>query len=141
MTTVAYNHKDKEIAVDSRFSRGDIISTDTGIKVFKEKGITFVCAGLTSDYKSLIEMWFSMESKDSLMCSAFVIDNGVVYEFGLASDGGISKEALIENLCKGSGEFWAMAAMDFGCSAKDAVKYAMTRDMYTGGKIRVIKVK
>jgi len=39
MTTVAYNHKDKEIAVDSRFSRGDIISTDNGIKVFKEKGV------------------------------------------------------------------------------------------------------
>jgi len=141
MTTVAYNHKDKEIAVDSRFSRGDIISTDNGIKVFKEKGVTFVCAGLTSGYKSLIEMWFSMESKESLMCSAFVVDNGVIYEFGLDSDGVLSKEALSENLCKGSGEFWAMAAMDFGCSAKEAVKYAMTRDMYTGGKIRVIKVK
>jgi len=75
------------------------------------------------------------------MCSAFVVDNGVIYEFGLDSDGVLSKEALSENLCKGSGEFWAMAAMDFGCSAKEAVKYAMTRDMYTGGKIRVIKVK
>ena len=41
----------------------------------------------------------------------------------------------------GSGSSFALSAMDFGKSAKDSVKYAMTRDIYTGGKIKVIKVK
>lgn len=39
----------------------------------------------------------------------------------------------------GSGKGWAMSAMDFGKSAKGAVKYAQTRDVYTGGKIQVVK--
>lgn len=140
MTTIAYNHKDKEIAVDSRFTRGDRISTDKGVKVAKRGGVTFVLAGFTEGYGSLIDMWFDGEPRKDIECSAFVVDCSLVYEFGINHDGLISKEPLNENLSKGSGEDWALAAMDFGCSARDAVKYAMTRDVYTGGKIRVIKV-
>lgn len=141
MTTIAYNHKDKEIAVDSRFTRGDIISTDKGNKVIKKSGVTFVCAGLSAQYDLLVGMWFSSEPVKDIGCHAFVIDRGVVYDYGLDNNGEISKEKLDENLGKGSGQDWALAAMDFGCSAKDAVKYAMTRDVYSGGKVKVIKVK
>ena len=141
MTTVAYNHKDKEIAVDSRFTRGDVISTDKGIKIIKKNGVTFVCAGLSAQYGLLADMWFDDLAVKGLECHAFVVDKGVVYDFGLDNDGRISKERLDENLSKGSGQDWALAAMDFGCNAKDAVKYAMTRDIYTGGTVKVIKVK
>lgn len=41
----------------------------------------------------------------------------------------------------GSGENWAMAAMDLGYSAKEAVRYAITRDRGTGGKIHTIHTK
>ena len=141
MTTIAYNHKDKEIAVDSRFTRGDVISTDKGVKVLKKGGVIFVCAGLSAQYQNIVDMWFTCEAVKDLRCSAFVVDNGVVYDYGIDCDGEISKEAIDENLSKGSGEIWALAAMDFGRSAKDAVKYAMTRDIYTGGTVKVIKVK
>jgi 20S proteasome alpha/beta subunit len=140
MTTIAFNYKDKEIAVDSRLTRGDMISTDSGNKIFKKDGVVFIVAGETNHSKSLVDMWFSGEVDVSLNCSAFVVCNGEVYDFGLDADKNIAKELVDENLTKGSGDLWAHAAMDFGCSAKDAVKYAMTRDVYTGGKVRVIKV-
>lgn len=141
MTTIAYNHKDKEIAIDSRFTRNDIISTDSGIKVIKKDGVTFACAGSSHEYHKLVEMWFSEDAKLKPDCIALVVFNGDVYNFGLDCDGCILKEKLDESLADGSGGVWAMAAMDFGCSARDAVKYAKTKDIYTGGKIRVIKVK
>lgn len=41
----------------------------------------------------------------------------------------------------GSGGDFAMAAMMGGADAREAVKIASKLDPYTGGKIRVIKVK
>lgn len=40
----------------------------------------------------------------------------------------------------GSGAAYALAAMDMGASAEDAVRAAMKRDIYTGGKVRAMKV-
>lgn len=41
----------------------------------------------------------------------------------------------------GSGGDFALAAMDFGRNAKQAVKYAMDRDSGTGGKIQSVKLR
>ena len=38
----------------------------------------------------------------------------------------------------GSGSAYAIAAMDMGASAEDAVRAAMKRDIYTGGTIRSV---
>ncbi len=141
MTTIAYNHKDGEIAVDSRFTRGEMISTDRGNKIFKKKGITFILAGASDTYQRLVDMWLSGELDKSVDCHAFVVSGGLVYSYGLDGDGEISSELISENLTKGSGDLWALAAMDHGKSAKDAVKYAMTRDIYSGGRVRVVKVR
>ncbi len=141
MTTIAYNHRDKEIAVDSRLCRGDLLITDKANKVVIKDGVTFVFAGQTCWNQALINMWFGGEVNERMECSALVVDSGVVYDYGLNNEGLESKEAIGGNLYKGSGGMWAFAAMDFGKSAKDAVKYAMTRDIYTGGKVHVIKVK
>ncbi|MNJ79145.1 hypothetical protein D3C77_770710 [compost metagenome] len=40
----------------------------------------------------------------------------------------------------GSGAPYALAAMDMGASAEDAVRAAMKRDIYTGGKIRTLRI-
>jgi ATP-dependent protease HslVU (ClpYQ) peptidase subunit len=40
----------------------------------------------------------------------------------------------------GSGEEYAIGAMDAGLSAKDAVKIACNRDIYSGGRIRTFKI-
>ena len=42
-----------------------------------------------------------------------------------------------QKLAIGSGMVWAMAAMDFGMSAREAVTYAATRDNQTGGTVDV----
>jgi len=48
---------------------------------------------------------------------------------------------LVEyNDAMGSGEEFALAALDHGKTAEDAVAYAATRDSGTGGKIRVFDV-
>lgn len=141
MTTIAYHHKDKEIAVDSRFTRDSVISTDNANKIIKKDGVTFVLSGYCKSYADLVDMWFSGEANKSIECTAFVVSEGSVYEYGLDSEKCISCEKIEENLTKGSGDYWALAAMDFGCSAKEAVKYAITRDIYSGGKVRVINVK
>jgi len=44
---------------------------------------------------------------------------------------------LTYNYTLGSGERFATGAMDHGKSASQAVKYAMTRDSNTGGKVLV----
>lgn len=141
MTTVAYDHEGKTIAVDSRFTRGDMISTDNGNKIIKRDGVTFVLAGQSAMYPDLVDMWFGGDVKEELACSALVVSKGKVYHYGLDGDRDISSELIEENFTMGSGATWALSSMDHGKSAKDAVKYAMTRDVYTGGKIRLIKVK
>jgi len=142
MTTIAYNHKDKEIAVDSRYTRGDTISNNNGVKYRKVNGVTFVIAGNTMYYDDIINCYFGNEEcAKGVNVSALVIDNGVAYECAFDQDGGFWKDKLTENTTHGCGSVWATAAMDFGCSAKDAVKYAMTRDIYTGGKVHVFKVE
>ena len=56
-------------------------------------------------------------------------------------DGLLKRYALTYNDADGSGYAFAISAMDFGCDARGAVKYASTRDNYTGGRIKVINVK
>ena len=41
----------------------------------------------------------------------------------------------------GSGSAYALAAMDMGASAEDAVRAAMKRDIYTGGRVRTMRVE
>lgn len=46
----------------------------------------------------------------------------------------------VTNKCAiGSGWQWAMAAMDYGASAEEAVKYASTRDVYTNDIVQTVK--
>ncbi|MNR66547.1 hypothetical protein D3C85_1900920 [compost metagenome] len=41
----------------------------------------------------------------------------------------------------GSGAMYALAAMDMGASAAEAVRAAMKRDIYSGGKLTTIAIK
>lgn len=109
MTTVAYDHESKTIAVDSRFTRGDMISTDNGNKIIKRDGVTFVLAGQSAMYPDLVDMWFSGDIKEDLACSALVVSKGKVYHYGLDGDRDISSELIEENFTMGSGATWALA--------------------------------
>jgi ATP-dependent protease HslVU (ClpYQ) peptidase subunit len=66
----------------------------------------------------------------------------------LAPDGGVTSydehgRSFPENgkWAIGSGQHFAIAAMDLGKSAEEAVAYAMTRDVYSGGEITVLTLE
>lgn len=142
MTTIVYNHKDKQIACDSRTTAGSVIVSDKDIKMQKVNGVKFFLCGSVPDYELLIDMYFTGEpSKVVPEASALVIDNGIAYKIGTSDDGVPWKQPLDHDDSIGSGGQFALSAMDFGCSARGAVKYAATRDIYTGGRIRVYDVK
>lgn len=113
---------------------------DASEKMLQRNGVTFFLCGATCDYDLLIGMYFGEKSELVPEANAFAIDGGIVYRVGCTTDGNFWKAAVEYNDSIGSGSDWALAAMDFGKSAKQAVKYAATRDSCTGGKIRVVKV-
>ena len=142
MTTIAYHHKDKRIAVDSRSTRGREITTDSSCKTITNELGMWVLCGSPSDYKDFVSLVRNdIFNKDvELDVSGLLVRDGCVYSVFM-DDGIFNEEPLSSNYSCGSGRDFSTAAMDFGKSAEDAIKYAMTRDVYTGGKIQVIDVE
>ena len=141
MTTIAYNHGDKEIAVDGRSTNGSgVISLNNKDKSFKVGNRLFIMCGCVADAENFVQE-YPGPSALKYECCGIMIENGVAYLIEQESTGHYLTETLLCDESIGSGASFALAAMDFGKSAKEAVKYAMTRDVYTGGKIRVFKVK
>lgn len=141
MTTIAYNHKDKMIAVDSQRTKGEMILTLSGNKSITIDGILFLMAGATADYNLLTDWYFGVNKTGAKPdCSAMVIESGKCYIYGF-SDEVPFKELCDCNNAIGSGCDFAIAAMDFGESASGAVEYSKTRDIYTGGEVRTYKVE
>jgi len=141
VTTIAYHHKSKTIAVDSRYTRGDIIETDKGRKTKTNDRGLWVFAGASCDYDALMLLNHGDKVDIRPACGAILISDGDAYSVDTDNNGVCSIEILTEDLTVGSGQYFAMAAMDFGKSAKEAVKYAATRDIYTGGKVHEFKLK
>lgn len=141
MTTIAYHHERKEIAYDGRTTRGDTIMNDRSEKMVERGGVKFFLCGATCDYDLLISMCHG--NKEDLVpdANAIVVDGGLVYRIGCTSDGVFWKCKQDCNDAIGSGWQFALSAMDFGRSAKQAVKYAATRDSCTGGKVSVVRVE
>lgn len=141
MTTIAYHHKNKQVAVDSRFTRGEIIDSDKGNKVRKDKRGTWIFAGHQGDYNDLMNLERNQHVDIRPDCSAILISKGKAYTVDTDGDGLCFITELVDDLTIGSGRNFAQAAMDFGRTAKQAVEYAKTRDIYTGGRVRVFDVK
>lgn len=138
MTTIAY--RDGVIAYDSRAVKGDLIATDNYDKHYKRKGWHFFLAGTLCDMDAFVESVISgRESSSELEVEGFAVDpKGVLWDVG-----GSGWRVMLPDVPRttGSGASYALAAMDFGCNAKQAVKYAGTRDINTGGKVRTYKLK
>lgn len=140
MTTIVY--KDGVVAWDSRTTAGDTIMSDTSNKCHIVGPYTFWCAGTTGDFGEL----FRAYSGDKVLSreidvNAFVLDGGKLYLLG-TEDLGIWRSECLHPSAVGSGRPFALAAMDCGKDAKGALKIAVGRDMYSGGKLhskRVIK--
>ncbi len=140
MTTIAY--KDGVIAYDSRQTRGGAIVSDDAPKCQVVDGVSFFLAGAVCDEKALIAAYFGTPSAAPVECSGYAVDGGKLLMVGYDDKTGIWKQELdpANPDAIGSGSAYALAAMDMGASAEGAVRAAMKRDIYTGGKIRTLRI-
>lgn len=140
MTTIAY--KDGVIAYDGRQTRNDRIVSDSAEKCEVVNGVRFFLAGAVCDEKALIAAYFGTPSPVPVECSGYVVDNFKLMMVGHDDKTGIWKQDLDPTNpdAIGSGSAYALAAMDMGASAEDAVRAAIKRDIYTGGNVSAIKI-
>jgi hypothetical protein len=143
MTTIVYDHKNKQIACDSRLSKGgSTIISDSHIKhVNNDIGLWFFCGDIC-DIGGLIDCYGKEQEQQKVTfnASAFLIVGEDAFSVYM-DDGYFCKTPLTHSDCKGSGELLALAALDHGNTAKQAVDYAMSRDMFTGGKVHVYDIE
>jgi hypothetical protein len=141
MTTVVYDYKSNVIALDSRAVNNGSIITDCAEKFFIIGQEYFFYSGLTCDikyFKNLIDVKGKPEFSCELNC--FRIKDGDVYFCGTDVNDGYWEELADCNQSHGSGGKLALSALDFGKSAIEAVEYAKTRDIHTGGLVRAFSV-
>lgn len=141
MTTIAYKHP--YIAFDGRMCCDRDIITDSSNKMhrFKE-GVAFL-TGSTSDEADFIKGLEGGALDRQLDTGAFVVIDGAVFYCGVDETNTLWKSPLESQWVRaiGSGQDYAVAAMDHGDSAAEAVAYSATRDVGTGGTIRVFDVE
>lgn len=140
MTTIAYNHKDKTIAWDSFSTRDGVIVDSNTQKKLTKNGVVFFISGAYSDQNKMIDYYFGTRHEFIPECNCFAVDGGKVYYCGVTESHELWREEVTANQAIGSGWQFATAALDFGLSAKEAVKYASTRCIYTGGRIRTFNI-
>ena len=140
MTTIAYNHKDKEIACDSRMVSNNYIESDRYDKTIKIGDRLFFMAGSVCDQLAFCtDFDLNCKADREYDCSGFMIFEGKAYDV-YDYKGRFASCEITDNSAIGSGAHYAMAAIDHGKCAKDAVEYVKTRDPGTGGEVRVFKV-
>ncbi len=141
MTTIVYHHESSTIATDGIISKGGVILTKEAEKMTERDGVSFFFCGSVCDEGLFIEGYFGAELKVIPECRAIVVDNSNAYYCYVNNEGHMEKNLLSFNDAIGSGQNFALAALDFGKNAAQAVEYAATRDVYTGGKIRLYDVR
>jgi len=145
MTTIAY--RNGIIAYDSRMTAFNIIVNDNFEKSFRQDGKALVYCGDVGDMQHFVECVFNNKNPDrELDCQAFVITSGVLHCVDVVEDNGTFRirEIPLETdnyYAIGSGTRFALAYMDCGMSAVEAVSKTFTRDPFSGGKIRTINIK
>lgn len=146
MTTIVYDHKARQIAIDSRATSNGLICDDNCEKwQITESGEVWFTCGAVCDEDLLIECFKEGDRAFDLKvipdANGFVVRGDKVLMRGVTNDGEAWTQVLTSNRCLGSGSSFGLAALDFGKTAKEAVEYAATRDCYTGGKIHVYDIE
>ncbi|MHC8386779.1 Ntn hydrolase family protein [Pseudomonas sp. MDT2-39-1] len=139
MTTIAY--KDGVIAYDSRVTRGSLIDHDDFEKLIHRQGHRFLFTGSGPDFSALIDEFLGVKLGDKpLDANGLVVTNGRLCQIGHDAESGFWMDDVWAErpFAIGSGRDFALAAMDMGATAKEAVEMAAKRDIYTGGTIRTV---
>lgn len=140
MTTIAY--KNGIVAYDSRVSADNLIQDDDYEKHIVRDGIHFFVCGATEDWQKFVESYCASTNPErNLDVSALIFHGGDLFKSSIekTQDGfriWKSPIRLESHISIGSGRDFAIAFMDAGMSAYDAVVATTKRDMWTGGTIR-----
>lgn len=146
MTTIALHYPTRTIAADGRATLGDgtIINEEEVKIVTASNGDVLAMSGDLPLIEVVVASWPHF-TEDDLQGVVGQEVRGIIYSaeddefisYVLSTNGDMfnSQWTLTYNYAVGSGGTWAMAAMDMGESAYNAVAYAMTRDSATGGRI------
>lgn len=146
MTTVIYDKKSNQVAIDSRYTADGRISTDNGVKWRKsDDGAYWFFSGQPCVYEYLQDIFSGSSLKWGIEniphAAAIHVKDGMVTIKSVDSEGFAYTEPVFDNEALGSGAIYALCALDFGCDCDEAVKYAARRDIYTGGKVHLFDVK
>jgi ATP-dependent protease HslVU (ClpYQ) peptidase subunit len=127
----------RTIAADSLMTCGETVSGRKTKKLHRmADGSIIGSAGeMTSIYKALAALEAGKSYKGSYRFLR-LFPNGAILEYEGCTDPipGEAPAAI------GSGRVVALAALDCGMSPKEAVKIAMKRDVYTGGRVTEMSV-
>ena len=143
MTTIVYDHKNKQIACDSRMSKSSGVYSDCFVKMIKKGERLFVMTGSTCDMQYFIDNFGQYKKVGlnvDLDCNGIMIENGVAYSVFIHGDV-FNMDYLICNESEGSGGKFALSALDFGRTAREAIEYAITKDCYSGGEVHVYDIE
>lgn len=143
MTTIVYDHKNKQIAVDSRLTKGGTtIISDYHVKYLKNDIGMWFFSGDICDQDGFVSCYGKEQEQQPVTfnASAFLVIGKDVFSVYM-DDGYFCKTPLTHSDCKGSGELLALSALDFNCTAKEAVEYAKTRDVFSGGEVHVYDIE
>lgn len=135
MTTIAYHHQSKTIAWDSRSVSAGVIVSDDHQKMLVRDGVTFWFSGCYADRDKMVDYYFGGRHEFVPDANCYALDDGRLFYCGVTDEHEFWKEPINCNHACGSGIKFALSAMDFGKSAKEAVEYAKTRDCFTGGLV------
>ena len=139
MTTIVYDHKNRQIACDGRETAGNEIKSESEQKWFYQGANLYFYCGSIADIEAFLnaEKVRGEKIEPPVESAGFVVRDGFVYKFNYCDEHGYWEQKLKHEDTMGSGGVYALCALDFGKSAKEAVEYAMTRDSGTGGKVSV----
>jgi ATP-dependent protease HslVU (ClpYQ) peptidase subunit len=142
MTTIAWDGI--TLATDSQCTYGESVMSHEYQKIFKNVGI-FDAAAITGDPDACIG-YLTALSQVSSLTEIPIPDEEKVTVIVVLEDtayciytGGYN--SVVAPWAFGSGQEYAIAAMDHGKTAAQAVKYASTRCIFTNSRIQTYKAK
>jgi ATP-dependent protease HslVU (ClpYQ) peptidase subunit len=139
VTTIAASVQHGCMAADSRVSGGSDLVTDREVKIRRINDCLVGTSGMTADGLLFAE-WFNdhdLANRPSLDDDFQAIVLSCRGLFRYFHDCVPIRSAAVTYHAIGSGWNWALAAMDFGAAPAEAVRYAIRRDIASGGAVRV----
>lgn len=146
MTTAVYDHKNQLMAVDCRIVTDGVIDSDnTTVKFHEDKTGIWMFSGVVADYEKFRLIYTSDRVEgvqEILSCYALFYDRltKAAYFRSIDKDGVARSCRLDYNYAIGSGSPFALAFLDLGKTAVEAIAYTSKRDLYTGSRIMLFHI-